>query len=80
MIIRKKGLNKDKFVVKLIPLNATNIAEKNKLKPYANYSNYDKLIELSNSFENYGIPVIYDAIARCEEAGLCCGQLAQIFI
>jgi len=72
------GLNKEKFVVKLIPLNKTNNAFENDLSAYANYENYDKLVQLSKDFEKHGIPVIYDAIAKCEEAGLCCGQLAQI--
>lgn len=73
------GLNKEKFTVKLIPLNATDNAKSNELDPYANYENYNKLEELSNKFAEHGIPVIFDAIAKCEEAGLCCGQLAQIF-
>lgn len=75
--LKKIGLNKDKFTVKLIPLNRTNNAEKNSLKTYANYSNYEKLLALKQEFERADIPVVVDAIARCEEAGLCCGQLAQ---
>jgi 23S rRNA (adenine2503-C2)-methyltransferase len=78
--LRKMGLNKNKFTVKLIPLNSTNNAQNNNLKTVANYSNYEKLIELKNEFEQNGIPVVVDAIARCEEAGLCCGQLAQIYL
>lgn len=27
-----------------------------------------------------GIPVVIDAIAKCEEAGLCCGQLVHTLI
>jgi len=77
--LKKMGLNKDKFTVKLIPLNNTLIAQENDLKTYANYSNYEKLLQLRTSFEQEGIPVVVDAIAKCEEAGLCCGQLAQIF-
>lgn len=77
--LRKMGLNKDKFTVKLIPLNKTYNAESNGLETYANYSNYDKLLELKKEFEQNSIPVVVDAIARCEEAGLCCGQLAQIY-
>jgi 23S rRNA (adenine2503-C2)-methyltransferase len=73
------GLNKDKFTVKLIPLNATDSAVKNSLETYANYNNYEKLQELGQRFNEAGIPTVIDAIARCEEAGLCCGQLAQVF-
>ena len=69
------GLNPEKFVVKLIPLNKTTNAQKHNLETYANYSNYEDLVRLANKFQEQGIPVIYDAIARCEEAGLCCGQL-----
>jgi adenine C2-methylase RlmN of 23S rRNA A2503 and tRNA A37 len=77
--LKKMGLNGDKFTVKLIPLNKTNNSESNELKAYANYSNYDKLVDLTRSFEQEGIPVVMDAIAKCEEAGLCCGQLVQIY-
>lgn len=73
------GLNKDKFVIKLIPLNKTDNAEENNLEAYANYSSYDKLVDLYNKFSSYGIPVIFDAIAKCEEAGLCCGQLVKAY-
>lgn len=73
------GLNKEKFAVKLIPLNATINANQNKLKTYANYKNYQKLLKLKNTFSKHKIPVVVDAIAKCEEAGLCCGQLAQIY-
>jgi 23S rRNA (adenine2503-C2)-methyltransferase len=77
--LKKLGLNGNKFAVKLIPLNRTIKAEENNLETYANYSNYDDLLRLKDSFEKEGVPVVVDAIARCEEAGLCCGQLAQIF-
>jgi 23S rRNA (adenine2503-C2)-methyltransferase len=77
--LKKMGLNKDKFTVKLIPLNNTIKSEEEGLKTFANYNNYEDLIELKNNFEKENIPVVIDAIARCEEAGLCCGQLAQIF-
>ena len=73
------GLNKDKFVVKLIPLNKTDNANNNNLKTYANYSSYDKLVDLYNKFNAHNIPVIFDAIAKCEEAGLCCGQLVKAY-
>lgn len=78
--LKKMGLNKEKFTVKLIPLNKTNNAEDHKLKTVVNYSNYEKLLELKSEFESNGIPVVVDAIAKCEEAGLCCGQLAQIYL
>jgi 23S rRNA (adenine2503-C2)-methyltransferase len=74
----KLGLNSDKFCVKLIPLNITDRAENNKLETYANYSNYDDLLELGCKFNDAGVPTVIDAIAKCEEAGLCCGQLAHI--
>ena len=77
--LQKMGLNGNQFAVKLIPLNKTNNSIDNDLKTYANYDSYDKLVSLANEFKRAGIPVIYDAIAKCEEAGLCCGQLAQIF-
>ena len=78
--LQKMGLCGDKFAVKLIPLNTTKNAEVNDLKTVANYSNYEKLLELGNKFKNAGVPIVVDAIARCEEAGLCCGQLAQIYL
>jgi 23S rRNA (adenine2503-C2)-methyltransferase len=78
--LKKMGLRGDKFTVKLIPLNSTNNAKGNELKTVANYSNYDKLIEIGNQFREAGVPVVIDAIAKCEEAGLCCGQLAQIYL
>ena len=73
--LRKMGLSGDKFAVKLIPLNRTENAEKAGLETYANYSNYEKLLELKKEFEQTGVPVVVDAIAKCEEAGLCCGQI-----
>lgn len=78
--LMKLGLNPQKFVVKLIPLNMTQNAESNKLETYANYENYGDLVELGKKFERNGIPTVIDAIAKCEEAGLCCGQLAHIFV
>jgi len=78
--LKKMGLNGNKFTVKLIPLNSTNNAQDNCLKTVANYSNYEKLVELGNEFKKNGVPVVVDAIAKCEEAGLCCGQLAQIYL
>lgn len=78
--LKKMGLSGDKFTVKLIPLNATNNATNNDLKTVANYSNYEKLVKIGEEFKKEGVPVVVDAIARCEEAGLCCGQLAQIYL
>lgn len=75
----KMGISGDRYTVKLIPLNNTDNAEANNLHTVANYSNYDKLVSLGDEFRRAGIPVVVDAIARCEEAGLCCGQLAQIY-
>lgn len=69
------GLNPDKFTVKLIPLNRTDNAVENNLETYANYSNYDDLVKLKDEFASHNIPVVMDAIAKCEEAGLCCGQI-----
>ena len=73
------GLNGKKFRVKLIPLNVTENSKENNLETYANYSNYEDLLYLTEQFEEKGVPVVMDAIAKCEEAGLCCGQLAHIY-
>jgi adenine C2-methylase RlmN of 23S rRNA A2503 and tRNA A37 len=75
--LKKMGLNKEKFSVKLIPLNHTKNGEDHQLETLANYSNYQKLIKLRDEFKSFGIPTVMDAIARCEEAGLCCGQTVQ---
>lgn len=71
------GLNKEKFAVKLIPLNKTINATDNGLKTVYNYSNYDELKKQEDILRNEGIPIVTDAIAKCEEAGLCCGQLLR---
>jgi 23S rRNA (adenine2503-C2)-methyltransferase len=76
--LKAMGLNGDRFTVKLIPLNRTNNGVGNNLETYANYKNYEKLIQLKEEFIQAGVPTVVDAIAKCEEAGLCCGQLAQI--
>lgn len=78
--LRAMDLSGEKFTVKLIPLNATQRSQNNRLETVANYSNYEDLLRLKDQFENNGIPVVVDAIAKCEEAGLCCGQLAQIYL
>lgn len=75
----KMGVNRDKFIIKLIPLNHTKQGDSHNLETYANYSNYEKLQQLKDKFTSAGIPTVMDAIAKCEEAGLCCGQLAQIY-
>lgn len=74
----KMGLNPSKFTIKLIPLNRTENSGKHGLETFANYNNYDDLKQLAAKFEQHGLPVVFDAIAKCEEAGLCCGQLAHI--
>jgi len=76
----KMGLNGNKFKVKLIPLNNTIKSESKQLKTLANYSNYEELELLGKQFNEAGVPTVIDAIAKCEEAGLCCGQLAHIFM
>jgi len=77
--LKKIGINGDKFRVKLIPLNNTIRSQTKHLNAYANYSNYEDLETLGAEFNKIGVPTVIDAIAKCEEAGLCCGQLAQIF-
>jgi hypothetical protein len=72
-------LRPEEFAVKLIPLNSTSRGGKAGLEPYANYENYEELVTLGEEFKALGIPTVIDAIAKCEEAGLCCGQLAHIF-
>lgn len=78
--LKKIGLDGNRFKVKLIPLNKTINSVNNKLETFANYSNYEDLISLEKEFIKNGVPVVIDAIAKCEEAGLCCGQLAQIYL
>lgn len=74
------GLNPDKFSVKLIPLNRTVKSQEEGLETFANYENYEDLQRLGEEFGRHGIPIVIDAIAKCEEAGLCCGQLAHVFV
>jgi len=78
--LARMGLNGDKYRVKLIPLNNTIRAQTRHLETVANYTNYEDLVELGEEFNKIGVPTVIDAIARCEEAGLCCGQLAHIFV
>lgn len=75
--LMKLGLNPERFAVKLIPLNHTNNAFNNSLETKFNYNTYDELKTYAEKFEKAGIPIVYDAIAKCEESGLCCGQLVQ---
>jgi len=77
--LKEYGLNGDNFTVKLIPLNRTINAEEHGLQTVANYDNYQTLVDLGSMFNEIGVPTVVDAIAKCEEAGLCCGQLAQIY-
>lgn len=79
-VLKKYGLDGDLFTVKLIPLNTTVNSKEHSLKTLYNYDTYDSMRQLALDFEKEGIPVVYDAIAKCEEAGLCCGQLAHIFL
>lgn len=78
--LMKLGLNPEKFAVKLIPLNNTVRSQERGLETVANYNNYEDLQKLGEEFGKHGIPTVIDAIAKCEEAGLCCGQLAHIFV
>lgn len=78
--LHKMGLNGKKFSVKLIPLNSTIRAEASHLQTVANYDNYEDLVALGKKFNDIGVPTVIDAIAKCEEAGLCCGQLAHVFV
>jgi adenine C2-methylase RlmN of 23S rRNA A2503 and tRNA A37 len=77
--LKKMGLTGDKYTVKLIPLNRTNNSTDHDLNTFANYNNYEDLQRLGDEFNKIGVSTVIDAIAKCEEAGLCCGQLAQIF-
>lgn len=78
--LAKMGLNGNKFKVKLIPLNNTIKSQTKHLETLANYTNYEELELLGKQFNSIGVPTVIDAIAKCEEAGLCCGQLAHIFM
>jgi hypothetical protein len=78
--LARMGLNGDKYRVKLIPLNNTIRAQAQNLETLANYKNYEELVELGERFNGIGVPTVIDAIAKCEEAGLCCGQLAHVFV
>jgi 23S rRNA (adenine2503-C2)-methyltransferase len=76
--LSKMGMTGDKFMVKLIALNRTNRSDEFGIKASANYSNYEEFEKYEAAFRKVCVPVCYDAVARCEEAGLCCGQLAFI--
>jgi adenine C2-methylase RlmN of 23S rRNA A2503 and tRNA A37 len=75
--LKKMGLTGDKFCVKLIPMNKTENGADNGLETVANYDNYEELEKLGKEFNDIGVPTVIDAIAKCEEAGLCCGQLVN---
>ena len=75
--LKKMGIDSSKVSIKLIPMNRTDNAEKHGLKTYANYSCYEKLIQLGEEFAKEGFKTVVDSIAKCEEAGLCCGQLVK---
>lgn len=78
--LAKMGLTGDKYRIKLIPLNNTIRAQTKHLETVANYNNYEDLVKLGEEFNQIGVPTVVDGIAKCEEAGLCCGQLAHIFV
>jgi 23S rRNA (adenine2503-C2)-methyltransferase len=72
-------LDPKKFAVKVIPLNATDNAQAHDLQTRWNYNNVDDLKKFEAKMRERGIPIVTDAIAKCEEAGLCCGQLVNNF-
>lgn len=78
--LTKLGLNGNKFCVKLIPMNKTLESQIQRLEAAANYENYEKLQSYGDLFNRLGVPTVVDSIAKCEEAGLCCGQLAHLFV
>jgi len=69
--LSKLGVKKNKFVVKLTPLNYTDNAKDNNLETSK------RLYDLQNLFRSEGVPVLVDEVAKCEAAGLCCGQLVK---
>ena len=75
--LQRLGLTPEKFAVKIIPLNATNNGASHNLETEYNYSNYEELQDVESQFRAMGIPTVIDAVAKCEEAGLCCGQILQ---
>lgn len=77
--LQKLGLTPEKFAVKVIPLNATNNGISHDLETEYNYKNYEELQDVETQFRAANIPTVIDAVAKCEEAGLCCGQILQDF-
>lgn len=75
-----RGLDPEKFTIKLIPLNKTTRGDIVGLKTFANYNNFDLLQQKGDEIRALGLNVVVDTIAKCEEAGLCCGQLAHIYM
>jgi len=72
------GIDPQKFAIKIIPLNRTSRGEDFGLKTVANYRNPDLLDAKGKELAQYGYNVVTDTIAKCEEAGLCCGQLVHV--
>lgn len=77
--LQKLGLTSEKFAVKVIPLNTTNNGVSHDLETEYNYENYEELQDVETQFRAAEIPTVIDAVAKCEEAGLCCGQILQDF-
>jgi len=77
--LQKLGLTPEKFAVKVIPLNTTNNGVSHDLETEYNYENYEELQDVETQFRAAEIPTVIDAVAKCEEAGLCCGQILQDF-
>lgn len=77
--LKSLGLVPEKFAVKIIPLNATNNGISHDLETEYNYKNYEELQDVEAQFKAATIPTVIDAVAKCEEAGLCCGQILQNF-
>ena len=73
-------IDPEKFAIKIIPLNKTARADSYNLKTVANYRNPWVLEEKGRELEQYGFNVVTDTIAKCEEAGLCCGQLVHVHL
>jgi 23S rRNA (adenine2503-C2)-methyltransferase len=71
------GITPDKFSVKVIPLNRTFNSERNILESEYDYTNYEELKAFEARLRGMGIPIVTDATGKCEQAGLCCGQLLR---
>jgi len=73
------GLTPDKFAVKLISMNRTNASTENDLETEFDYQHIERMEKLKEEFKRVGVPVVVDATAKCEGAGLCCGQTIETF-